>query len=68
MTITEAARLASKNGRGIAIRNLKGVHFIPTNGSERTIIVSYSKKNRPKLTAKWEPSLDDLTRNDWIVY
>lgn len=64
MKIRRAIMKAREQGRGIARMSFpRPVWIIPTNTTERMIIVS-----NDNLTARWEPSAQDLLADDWIVY
>ncbi|WP_087843037.1 Thoeris anti-defense Tad2 family protein [Lactiplantibacillus plantarum] len=65
MKISKAIKEAQKSGRGIARRSQfpRPIWLIPTNTTERILMVT-----KDGLSSRWEPSTDDLTAKDWIVY
>lgn len=65
MNIQEACRKAQKEGRGIARHKdePRPIMFIPTNTNAGVIILP----DYDHAEIHWQPSLDDLTANDWFV-
>ncbi|WP_076634861.1 MW1434 family type I TA system toxin [Lactiplantibacillus plantarum] len=65
MKISKAIKEAQKSGLGIARRSQfpRPIWLIPTNTTERILMVT-----KDGLSSRWEPSADDLTAKDWIVY
>ncbi|MFT9005523.1 MAG: hypothetical protein ABF991_12585 [Liquorilactobacillus hordei] len=65
MNISEAAKQAQKEGRGIARHrdDPRPPMFIATNTTAGVIILpDYKNAN-----INWQPTLDDLVANDWFV-
>ena len=65
MKISKAIKEAQKSGRGIARLSQfpRPIWLIPTNTTERILMVT-----KDGWSSRWEPSTDDLTAKDWIVY
>lgn len=63
MNIQDAIQAAAKKGRGIRRQSWRedGPILIPTNTS-LCIILSISEN---KIIPRWNPSLDDLSADDW---
>lgn len=71
MVINEAAVLAAEEGKCMTRRSVRIetggnlMNIKPTNSSECCAIVS--RKNERPSCRFWNPTLDDLTADDWIV-
>ena len=64
MDIADATKVAKKIGCCITTKEMKGIFKIyPTNTGAKCIV--YHKDGRRE--SNWEPTANDLTRNDWIT-
>lgn len=66
MEIKKACLEAKKKGRGITRHSWmpQPITILPTNTEDCCLILS----NDGRKIAKWNPRLDDLIADDWIVY
>ena len=73
MTISKAAAIAAEKGKCMTRESVRaetnGTMLIikPTNTSECCILID-TRKRRPGGSIRWwNPTLEDLTANDWII-
>lgn len=68
MNIQEAAKIAHQQGTGIFRKGWPFlVYILPTNTAACCLIVKARHSER-KAVLRWEPTLNDLTADDWQVY
>jgi hypothetical protein len=67
MSIQDAVTAALEQGKGITRKSWmpRPIYLIPTNTTAGLIIVC---PNDDKPAPRWEPSAEDLTANDWLIY
>lgn len=65
MFIHEAVKEAVENKKHITIEKMKDVKINPTNERGLCIVMQADGSNKSKYG--WQPSADDLMRDDWTV-
>ncbi|MCT2909277.1 DUF2829 domain-containing protein [Schleiferilactobacillus harbinensis] len=67
MSIQDAVTAALEQGKGITRKSWmpRPIYLIPTNTTACLIIVI---PDDHRTAPRWEPSAEDLTANDWLIY
>ena len=65
MDISTAVRLAFDSGRCIALKAFPEIRIRPTNERGNCIVMNADGSHPSKYG--WQPTAEDLMRDDWIV-
>ncbi|CAM2774477.1 Thoeris anti-defense Tad2 family protein [Fructilactobacillus fructivorans] len=69
MNIQEASKKAMSKGLLITRRKWQpgGMSIIPTNTSLCCLMIPYKSDDIDGPSIRWNPTLNDLTADDWII-